>query len=218
MKSEINMSEEHAQVETRTILRECGALLLEDHFVYASGDHGSGWIAKDLVNIDARRPQRLGALLARACREILPSPTIVCGPAVGGMICAQCTSFAMELPFVYAERSMVEGHSTFELRRGFTELVTGQEVLVVDDVVNTGFSIGLVIEAVRAAGGSVHTAATWINRGNTDAAGLGVEHFVFLDQIALPAWPGASCPLCAQGFPVNTRYAHGAEFVEATRG
>ena len=44
------------------------------------------------------------------------------------------------------------------------------------------------------------------------------DHFVFLDEIALPAWPGASCPLRAQSVPVNTRYAHGAEFVEATGG
>ena len=48
------MAEEHAaQAETRSILTECGALLLEDHFVYSFGHHGPGWIAEDLVNIDA---------------------------------------------------------------------------------------------------------------------------------------------------------------------
>ena len=213
------MAEEHAaQAETRSILTECGALLLEDHFVYSSGHHGPGWIAKDLVNLDARRPERLGALLAEACSGLTPRPEIVCGPAVGGLICAQCTSLAMNLPFVYAEKVQVEGRTGFELRRGFPELVDGREVLVVDDVVNTGFSIRLVIDAVRRAGGIVHSAATWINRGNTDAAGLSVEHFTYLDEVSLPSWPADSCPLCVEQVPVNTRFAHGAEFVEAARG
>ena len=213
------MAEEHAaQTETRSILTECGALLLEDHFVYSSGHHGPGWIAKDLVNLDARRPGRLGALLAEACSDLQPRPSIVCGPAVGGLICAQCTSLSMQLPFVYAEKVLVEGRAAFELRRGFPDLVAGQEVLVVDDVVNTGFSIRLVIDAVRRAGGIVHSAAAWINRGNTDAAGLSVDRFVFLDEVSLPSWPAESCPLCVEKVPVNTRYAHGGEFVEADGG
>ena len=56
--------------ETRKILTDCGALLMEDHFVYASGDHGAGWIAKDLVNVDPRRPARLGELLATALSDL----------------------------------------------------------------------------------------------------------------------------------------------------
>jgi orotate phosphoribosyltransferase len=88
-------------------------------------------------------------------------------------------------------------------------------ILVVDDVVNTGFSIGLAIEALRAAGGAVSSAATWINRGNVHAEELGVTTVVFLDEVKLPAWPAEECPLCARNVPVNTRYAHGAEFLAA---
>ncbi len=35
--------------ETAELLREWGALLEGDHFVYISGQHGSGWIDKDIV-------------------------------------------------------------------------------------------------------------------------------------------------------------------------
>ena len=209
------MPEDLVREETRQILADCGALLMEDHFVYASGDHGAGWIAKDLVNVDPRRPARLGKLLARATADLGPGPEILCGPVIGGLICGQATAFALGLPFVYAERAQREGKPSFELRRGFETFVEGREVLVVDDIVNTGFSIGRVIEAVRAAGGTVSAAAAWFNRGNVDAPDLGVETFVFLDEVTLPSWPAETCPLCARDVPVNTRYAHGAEFVAA---
>ena len=85
---------------------------------------------------------------------------------------------ALGLPFVYAERTQKDGKQNFELHRGFGEIVAGHEVLLVDDVINTGFSIGLTIKAVREAGGTVSSAATWINRGNVYAPELGVDTFV----------------------------------------
>ena len=137
----------------------------------------------------------------------------MCGPAIGGLICAQFTALSLNLPVVFAERVWHDGQQTFELHRGFDETVSGKEVLVVDDVINTGFSIKLAIDAVREAGGSVNSAATWINRGNIYAEGLDVAHFIYLDEILLPSWSAEECPLCEQGVPINTRYAHGAEFV-----
>jgi orotate phosphoribosyltransferase len=46
------------------------------------------------------------------------------------------------------------------LRRGCDKLAAGRRVVVVDDIVNTGHPIRQSIEAVRAAGGNVSTAAT----------------------------------------------------------
>ena len=201
------------QQETRKILVDCGALINDDHFVYSCGNHGSGWIAKDLVNLDPRHPIRMGQLLANVCADLLPRPELVCGPAIGGLICAEVTALAMELPFVFAERVWHGDKQTFELHRGFDSVVKDKEVLVVDDVVNTGFSIGLAIDAVRQAGGKVTSAAAWINRGNVYAKELGVETFVFLDEVKLPSWAAEGCPLCQSSVPVNTNYAHGAEFV-----
>ena len=123
------------------------------------------------------------------------------------------TALAMDLPFVFAERVWHEEKQFFQLHRGFDKIVSGKEVLVVDDVINTGFSIKLAIDAVRNSGGTVSSAAAWINRGNVYAKDLGVETFVFLDEVKLPSWPAAGCPLCQSKTPVNTQYAHGAEFV-----
>jgi orotate phosphoribosyltransferase len=103
----------------------------------------------------------------------------------------------------------------FVLKRGYGPLVRGRTVLVVDDVINTGFSIRGVIGAVRANGGSVTVAATVCNRGAATAEELGVDELIGLAEIRLPSWPAADCPLCRSGIPVNTNYAHGADYVNA---
>ena len=44
-------SEQRAE-ETQAILTSCHAILSNDHFVYISGQHGSGWIDKDAIFVD----------------------------------------------------------------------------------------------------------------------------------------------------------------------
>ncbi len=205
------MSMNPVQAETRTIIEACGALMEDDHFVYASGDHGNGWIAKDIINLDPRLPRRLGELLADAVRHL--SFEVVCGPAVGGLITAQFTALAAATSCVYAERREEGEEVDFLLRRGQDTFVSGRRVLVVDDVVNTGYSIMKAMQAVRKAGGEVVGAAAWISRGNVSARDLGVDDYVFLDEVSLPSWPAEGCRLCADGVPVNVTFAHGAEFV-----
>ena len=73
--------------DTAELLRKWGSLLQDDHFVYVSGQHGSGWIDKDIVYPHTERTSALGALIAGAVagRDI----EVVCGPATGGLILAQ---------------------------------------------------------------------------------------------------------------------------------
>src|ERR1700733_10262779 len=90
--------------ETRAILCDCNALLSDDHFVYISGHHGSGWVDKDAIFIRLDRVGRLTQLLAEAVRHI--QPEILCGPAVGGLIVAQWTAYSLGLPAVFAEHDV----------------------------------------------------------------------------------------------------------------
>ncbi|MEE2907054.1 MAG: phosphoribosyltransferase family protein [Planctomycetota bacterium] len=198
------------QAETRAIIEACGALIEDDHFVYASGAHGNGWIAKDIINLDPRLPRRLGELLAEAVSDI--PCDVICGPVMGGLICAQFTALALSTSCIYAEREQHDGKERVVLKRGHDSFVKNKRVLVVDDVVNTGYSMKLTMEAVRQAGGEVVGAAAWISRGNVGASDLGVDSYIFLDEVSLPSWPAEGCRLCEAGVPVNTTYAHGAEF------
>jgi orotate phosphoribosyltransferase len=208
--------EPSAEAETRKMLVDCRALLADDHFVYISGDHGSGWVDKDTIFVDPMRISRLAHLLAAKLRRF--DAEILCGPATGGLIVAQWTAFALGLPAVFAEhappRTSQELRGEFGFHRGYDRLLAGKRVMVVDDVVNTGLSIRQTVAAVDAAGGNVAAAGAFVHRGNVDAAGLGVPEFVYLMEYDIPDWTAAECHLCKTGVPINTRFAHGQDYLE----
>jgi orotate phosphoribosyltransferase len=201
--------------ETLRILTEAGAILDNDHFVYISGDHGSGWIDKDAIYPHTDRIERL-------CRDMAATVKgwgieVVCGPATGGLVVSEWTAHELGVLSTFAEHDQApQGEALrgrFVLRRGYDHLVSGKRVLVVDDIVNTGLSLRQTAEAVRGAGGQVIGAASFVNRGNVGAAGLGVERFAYLLECQIPAWPASACKLCQTGVPINTRYAHGRDFL-----
>jgi orotate phosphoribosyltransferase len=202
--------------ETLELLQQAGAVLQNDHFVYISGDHGSGWIDKDAIYPHTERIEKLSRRLAALLRG--RGVDVVCGPATGGMIIAEWVAHELGALALFTEHDTPrpgELRGRFVLRRGYDHVIAGKQVLVVDDIVNTGQSIRQTIEAVRVAGGAVIAAGTLVNRGNVDAAGLGVTDFVYLLEYLIPAWPEAECPLCRAGVPINTQYAHGKDFLAA---
>ena len=208
------MPNQPTQQATRRILESSGTLIENDHFVYASGDHGSGWIAKDLINLKPELAYELGQLLGQEIRRHGIQPDVVCGPAIGGVICAQYTALGLGSRCIFSERVINEKGKTinFEIKRGYAEVIRNQSVLIVDDIINTGFSVRLTFQAVVQAGGKPIGIASYVNRGNVGAKELGVKNFIYLDEISLPAWPEEACPLCKDSRPVNVQYAHGAEF------
>jgi orotate phosphoribosyltransferase len=206
--------------EIEALLREWGALLVDDHFVYVSGEHGPGWIDKDVVYPHTDRTSALAQLIADRVsgRDI----DVVCGPATGGLILAQWIAHHLGVLATFGEHAdaanpgnEANARRPFVLRRGYDRLVEGKNVLVVDDVINTGFSISGIIDAVRSCGATVNVAASVCNRGAMTAELLGVGELVNLADIRLDSWPPAECPLCRRGVPVNTAYAHGADYVAA---
>jgi orotate phosphoribosyltransferase len=202
--------------EALDLLLKSGALLQNDHFVYISGDHGSGWIDKDAIYPHTERIEQLSRRLAQVVRD--QRLDVVCGPATGGLIIAEWVGHELGILATFTEHDTPrpgELRGRFVLRRGYDHLVTGKRVFVVDDIVNTGHSIGQTIEAVRWAGGTVVAAGTLVNRGNVGAKEIGVENLVYLLEYKIPAWPAADCPLCRSGVPVNTQYAHGKDFLAA---
>jgi orotate phosphoribosyltransferase len=208
-----------ASSDTATLLRAWGTLLEQDHFVYISGQHGSGWIDKDAVYPYTTRTSALAARIAEsvAGRGI----EIVCGPATGGLIIAQWVAHHLGALAVFGEHGEASPADTsdirrpFILKRGYDQLVRERNVLVVDDVINTGFSIRGIIEAVRVNGGTVTVAAAVCNRGSLTPEQLHVEELISLAEIRLQSWPAQDCPLCRSRIPINTHYAHGADYVAA---
>ena len=210
--------------ETLIILKECNAIIENDHFVFVSGDHGGSWINKDAIFPHTRYINRLGFLLAEAISDL--KPDVICAPAIAGIIVAQWTAHHLGVLSVFAEHDpswkavpdpdpVVGLKGPFILRRGYDKMVTDRRVIIVDDVVNTGFSILSNRDAVSKAGGDVVAIASLINRGNLDTSMIGVDEFIFLLEYDIPVWPASECKLCLKGVPINTDYGHGREFLNA---
>lgn len=202
----------------RKILLEAHSIIENDHFVYDSGEHGSGWIDKDAVDEHPSWEEELCGMLAETTRDL--APEVVCGPATGGLIVAQWTAHALGAMAVFAEHDPSSTAASggpvrqpFVLRRGFDRIVKDKRVLVVDDVINTGLSIRQPVDVVRASGGTVVGAGALVTRGNASVADLDVADARWLLEVTIPSWPAAACPLCKQGVPINTQFAHGAEYL-----
>lgn len=208
-----------AAARTEAILRETNAILENDHFVSINGHHSAGWIDKDAINPHTQHVAELCGLLAEATRHL--GAEIVCGPCEGGLIVSLWTGHRANLPAVFVEHAAAHGEELrgrFIFRRGYDQWVKGKRVLIVDDIINTGHSVRQTSDAVREAGGEIVGIACYVDRGNVTAADLGGYPYHYLLQWKIPSWPEAETPPEIMARPVNTRLAHGADYLARKRG
>lgn len=201
------------------VLHQLGAIVTNDHIVYTSGRHGSSYVNKDALYPHTAATSMVGAALARHFADA--GVETVAGPTVGGVIMAQWTAHHLsqlsgrEVLAVYAEEEQAETGKRRVFRRGYDALIAGKRVLVVEDVLTTGGSARLVVEAVTAAGGIVVGVGALCNRGGITALDLGAPRLVALTELPLESYPAEECPLCAAGVPINTRLGKGAAYLRA---
>jgi orotate phosphoribosyltransferase len=163
------------------------------HFVLTSGRHSATYVQCARVLEDPA----LTTKLAQTAVERLPEGLdvdLVAAPAVGGLVIGFAVAQALGVKFIFSERE--QGRMVF--RRAF-EVPAGARVLVVEDVVTTGGSVGEVIELVEAAGGEVVGVVSLIDRGGEkkfDSA------FWPLLELQVESWDPESCGLCAADVPV----------------
>lgn len=201
-------------IDIREFLGDKGILLKDDHFVYTQGGHGSKYVNKDGIYPDAAN---VSVLCQRLTHEFFVRsirPDVVVGPALGGIILSSWTAHYLSAVYqkailsVFAEK---EGDG-FAIHRGYGKLISGKNVLVVEDVMNTGTTVRRVIAAVRALGGNVvGVGAVW-NRGEVtarDLAGNGPPlELISLVEEKIEEWRG-QCPLCVRGVPINREFGKG---------
>ena len=172
--------------------RRAGAFL-EGHFRLTSGLHSPGYMQSALVLQHPAEAQACGEAIAGRVRGL--GVQVVLSPALGGIVIGHEVGRALGVRAIFAERQ----DGRLALRRGF-QLVEGEHVLVVEDVVTTGGSTRETIDVARAAGATVVGAASIIDRSGGQQ-GLDVPYFALV-PISLPTYQPEACPLCAQGIPV----------------
>ena len=205
------------EVDILAILERVNALITGSHIVYTSGRHGSSYVNKDALYPHTEATSQICASIAARFRAA--EVAVVAGPTVGGVIMAQWVAHHLQaltgrpVLAVYAEEEGTGAERRRVFRRGYAELLAGQRVLVVEDVLTTGGSARQVVQAVQAAGGTVVGLGALCNRGGLTAAVLEVPDFMALVNVPLESWAAAECPLCQAGVPINTRVGKGAAFL-----
>lgn len=197
------------------ILVRLGAFVVDDHFVYASGQHGSVYVNKDAVTPHVSDlwdlAQEIAAVSARHGLEV------IVGPAEGSITLAGFVALALsadEHRHVLGPWASKQPDGGFNFRSTFLEMIAGKRVMVVEDILTTGKSARKVVEAVRGAGGIVEMVSALCNRGGVTAADLDVNRLYSLLDFPAKAWPAAECPLCEAGVPINQKLGHGKQFLQ----
>ncbi|MCB9357554.1 MAG: orotate phosphoribosyltransferase [Calditrichaeota bacterium] len=174
-------------------LRNCGAFL-EGHFLLSSGRHSNVYVEKFRLLERPELTEQFAREIAKQFR--IAAPSLVVGPLTGGILVAHEVAKALSVPFAFPER--VDGK--MEWRRGF-KIVSGQRVLICEDVITTGLSVAEVKEAVEREGGIVVGICALIQRGDTTLAPSPCA----VVKLSLESWTTEECPLCKQGVPLTKR-------------
>ncbi len=176
------------------IFRKTNALQ-RGHFELASGLHSGHYFqcAQFL-----QHPK----LAAKVCRELATrfagkKPTVVVGPAIGGIIVSYEVGRALDLRAIYAERVDAE----MQLRRGFG-VTKHDRVIIVEDVITTGESARKVGELVEGLGAKVLGVGVIVDRsgGAVKFTRWKYERLLVLD---FEHFKPHDCPLCKEQIPLT---------------
>ena len=203
------------------ILKEIGAVITDDHFVYTSGKHGSVYIRKDKLYPHPLLTSKICKLMAK---DVQKWPVeVVVGPMVGGILLSQWVAYHLsilkkkEVMSVFTEKPP-DDKQLFDraqiFKRGYDSIVKGKNVLVVEDLTTTGESVKKVVNRVREVGGKVVGVYVLVNR-NPKNVNRKFFHSKFrtLAVYKAEAFEEKSCPVCKNGIPINTEVGHGKEYL-----
>ena len=190
-------------------LREHEVLMLDGHFDYGNGYHGS-------VYLNPHRIFRQPSLIWRFAQdliELFPDALVseievVAGPVMGGALFAHTVAGLLDgrralthAPTSFAPLSL-DGQGTLTLRPFYRTVVSGRRVLLADDVRNTGETFSRAKSAIESVGGKVIATAEICDRLES-LVDLGVPNFALAEYRAPENYPVATCPLCKAGKEVT---------------
>lgn len=200
--------------ETLKLFEDAGAVITNSHIVYTSGKHGSAYINKDAIYPNT---ETISLLCQRLAKHFASHPVDgVLAPALGGIILSQWIAHHLSTlrgKTVFAVYSEKMEDDSFVIKRGYDKLLPGKNILVAEDVLNTGGSVLKVIQEAKKHRATVIGVAALCNRGAVTAQDLEVPEIKALIDVNLEAWEAKSCPLCQKKVPINLSVGKGREFL-----
>jgi orotate phosphoribosyltransferase len=185
-------------------------VVMEGHFDYGNGYHGRLYLNPHQL---LRYPSTIWRV-AQDLIDLLPAGvtdtvTVVAGPATGGALLAHTIAGLLDgrrpltrEPYSFAPLHQREPGGALALSPFYAGVVKGAQVLLVDDVRNTGQTLVHCAGLITAAGGTVVATAQIVDRAEAVVT-LPVPNVSLVEYPAPDNHPAAACPMCAQGMPIS---------------
>ncbi|HDN97761.1 MAG: orotate phosphoribosyltransferase [Candidatus Omnitrophota bacterium] len=177
-------------MDIEKILEETGAIL-KGHFLLSSGLHSDKYFQIALVFQYPEYGEKIAFQLAKMFKD--EKIDVVIGPAIGGIILSYELGRILKARSIFAERE----NGKMRLRRGF-DILEGERVLICEDVITTGLSVGEVIEIVREKKGEIVGIGCIVERGKAEFP-YPVKSLLKLE---IKNYHPSECPLCKKGIPL----------------
>jgi orotate phosphoribosyltransferase len=185
-------------------------LMVDGHFDFGNGYHGAVYLNPHQL---FRQPSTIWRF-AQDLLDVLPASIVdeteaVAGPVTGGALLAHTVAGLLDSrreitkpPTLFAPFAAAVDCS-HTLTRFYQQQLAGRNVLLVDDVRNTGQTLAECAAIVRAAGGTVLATAVIYDRMEA-IEDAGAPHIALAEYKAPENYRAAACPLCRSGVPVTT--------------
>ena len=191
-------------------LKSLGVLMVDSHFDYGNGYHGSVYLNPHGLFQQPGTIWRFAQdLIARIPADLVTATEVVSGPVMGGALLAHTIAGLMDghrpltTPACHFAPLSIDGTGSLVLRAFYREVVRGKRVLLVDDVRNTGKTFERAKALIEDAGGKVIATVQICDRLEA-LVDLGVPNIALAEYPAPENYPAADCPLCRKGIPVAT--------------
>ena len=190
-------------------LQQSEVLMIDGHFDYGNGYHGRVYLNPHQL---FRHPSTIWRfaqdLIDTLPAELVAQTQVVAGPVTGGALLAHTIAGLLDsrrslshppcsfAPFNY------DGHCSFTLRDFYQRELDGKQVLLADDVRNTGETFARCATLVKDAGGTVLATVQIYDRCEA-VVKLDVPNIALAEYRAPENYVAADCPLCKAKIPIT---------------
>ena len=190
---------EKEKKEILYILQKTGAYLKEGHYKLASGKHSDRYVHVRLALSYEEYAKNFGQAIAEFFR--IDEINVVAGFTVGGILLAKSISELLNATLVVGEKKRKEKRSEVVFSN-LDEIRERDNILLVDDVLTTGGSMKLAINAINRLGRGVIKGVAIVVDRSKGKVDFGIKT-VRLVSIDLSQYNSDACPLCRKGLPLK---------------